>query len=173
MSIEEIAKKYHTDLDECDRNMIDKRVAEKGIEEYLNQQLIYLDCSRILQGMRMMQTIGYPYKREISSYIYVLESWSSSITCPEDYNGNPDEYWINKLIDRHSANIEYEKGNPPIWYDGKPKKTNKRKPKVKEGDVFPEETKKAKISKAEAKLTAKLLGSNIGFGAFKIKPPKK
>ena len=66
MSIEEIAKKYHTDLDDADRAMIDRRVEEKGIEEYLNQQLVYLDCSRILQGMRMMQTIGYPYKREVS-----------------------------------------------------------------------------------------------------------
>jgi hypothetical protein len=113
MSIEEIAKKYHTDLDECDKNIIDKRVAEKGIEEYLNQQLIYLDCSRILQGMRMMQTIGYPYKREISSYIYAL----SGLAEDPEY----EQTWINKLIERHNANIEYEKENPPIWYDGKPK----------------------------------------------------
>ncbi len=162
MSIEEISKKYHTDLDECDKNMINKRVAEKGIEEYLNQQLIYLDCSRILQGMRMMQTIGYPYKREISSYLYALETVAGN-----DFDF--DKEWINKLIERHNANIEYEKENPPIWYDGKPKKTNKRKPKAKEGDMFPEETKKAKISKAEAKLKAKLLGANLGFGGFKLK----
>ena len=30
MSIEEIAKKYHTDLDDVDRAMIDRRVEEKG-----------------------------------------------------------------------------------------------------------------------------------------------
>ena len=167
MSIEEIIKKYHTDLDNIDRAMIDKRVEEKGIEEYLNQQLVYLDCSRvidgmrILQGMRMMQTIGYPYKREISSYVYALEG----------FQDDPDycKYWIDKLIERHLANLEYEKENPPIWYDGKPKKTSKRKPKAKEGDMFPEETKKAKISKAEAKLKAKLLGANLGFGGFKFK----
>jgi hypothetical protein len=47
--------------------------------------------------------------------------------------------------------------------------TNKGKPKAKEGDMFPEETKKAKISKAEAKLKAKLLGANLGFGGFKFK----
>ena len=35
MSIEEIVKKYHTDLDDADRAMIDRRVEEKGIEEYL------------------------------------------------------------------------------------------------------------------------------------------
>ena len=165
MTINELVKKYHTDLDDVDRAMIDRRVEEKGIEEYLNQQLVYLDCSRIIQGMRMMQTIGYPYKREICSYVYAV----SGLAEDPEY----EQVWIDKLIERHNANIEYEKENPPIWYDGKPKKGGKRKPKAKEGDMFPEETKKAKISKTEAKLKAKLLGANIGFGAFKIKPPKK
>ena len=162
MSIEEIAKKYHTDLDECDKNMIDKKVAEKGIEGYLNQQLIYLDCSRILQGMRMMQTIGYPYKREISSYVYALD-----VSNFEDKG--QVSIWKNKLIERHKANIEYEKENPPIWYGDKSKKSTTRKRKYKEADMFSEETKKAKISKAEAKLAAKLLKSTVGFGSFKIK----
>ena len=161
MNIEDIIKTYHTDLDNCDRAMIDKRVGEKGIEEYLNQQLVYLDCTRVLQGMRMMQTIGYPYKREISSYVYAVSGLAED---PES-----EQVWIDKLIERHNANIEYEKENPPVWYDGKPKKNGKRKPKTKEGDMFPEETKKAKISKAEAKLKAKLLGANLGFGSFKFK----
>lgn len=158
MNINDIIKTYHTDLDDYDKAMIDKKVAEKGIEEYLNQQLIYLDCSRILQGMRMMQTIGYPYKREISSYVYAVEMHAVH-----------KHIWENKLIERHQANLEYEKENPPIWYDGKPKKNTTRKRKYKEADMFPEETKKAKISKAEAKLKAKLLGSSVGFGSFKIK----
>lgn len=161
MNINELIKKYHTDLDDADRAMIDRRVEEKGIEEYLNQQLVYLDCSRIIQGMRMMQTIGYPYKREICSYVYAVE-----MHAVHKY------IWEEKLIERHDANIEYEKENPPIWYDGKPKKGVKRKPKAKEGDMFPEETKKAKISKAEAKLKAKLLGANLGFGGFKINNKK-
>ena len=164
MSIEDIVKKYHTDLDDADRAMIDRRVEEKGIEEYLNQQLVYLDCSRVLDGMRMMQTIGYPYKREISSYTYAVCKYVNEHEDTEFL-----ETWKNKLIERHQANLEYEKENPPIWYDGKPKKSGKRKPKAKEGDMFPEETKKAKISKAEAKLKAKLLGANLGFGGFKFK----
>jgi hypothetical protein len=162
MTINEIAKKYHTDLDDADRAMIDRRVEEKGIEEYLNQQLVYLDCSRVLQGMRMMQTIGYPYKREISSYFYAVETYLK-----ED-EGKYDYYCVI-LADRHLANIKYEKENPPVWYDDKSKKAGKRKPKAKEGDMFPEESKKAKISKAEAKLKAKLLGANLGFGGFKFK----
>lgn len=164
MNINDIIKTYHTDLDNADRAMIDRRVKEKGIEEYLNQQLVYIDCSRILQGMRMMQTIGYPYKREISSYTYAVTKYVN-----EHEDSEFLEIWKNKLIERHQANLEYEKENPPVWYDGKPKKVSKRKPKVKEADMFPEETKKAKISKAEAKLKAKLLGANLGFGSFKFK----
>ena len=158
MNINDIIKKYHTDLDDADRAMIDRRVEEKGIEEYLTQQLVYLDCSRVIQGMRMMQTIGYPYKREITSFLYAVEMHAVH-----------KHIWENKLIERHNENIEYEKENPPVWYDGKPKKGGKRKPKAKEGDMFPEETKKAKISKAEAKLKAKLLGANLVFGGFKLK----
>lgn len=158
MSIEEITKKYHTDLDDSDRAMIDRQVEEKGIEEYLNKQLVYLDCSRTLQGMRMMQTIGYPYKREIMSFLYAVEMHAVH-----------KHIWENKLIERHNANIEYEKENPPIWYDGKPKKNGKRKPKAKEGDMFPEESNKTKMSRAEAKLKAKLLGASLGFGSFKFK----
>lgn len=161
MNINDIIRTYYTELDDIDKSMIDKKVIEKGIEEYLNQQLIYLDCSRILQGMRMMQTIGYPYKREITSYIYVLNQY---VDHTDEY-----KYFTNKLIERHKANLEYEKENPPIWYDGKSKKTTTRKRKIKEADIFPEETKKAKISKAEAKLKAKLLSSSIGFSSFKLK----
>lgn len=173
MNIEEIIKKYHTDLDNIDRAMIDKRVEEKGIGEYLNQQLVYLDCTRVIDGMRMMQTIGYPYQREFTSYLYALDSYYKNRDCPLDINENEEYDWcIEKLIERHITNIEYEKENPPIWYDGKPKKNNKRKPKAKEGDMFPEESKKAKMSKAEAKLKAKLLGASFGFKGFKINNKK-
>ena len=163
MTINELVKKYHTDLDDSDRAMIDRRVEEKGIEGYLTQQLVYLDCTRIIQGMRMMQTIGYPYKREICSYAYAVSGIEDD---PER-----EQIWIDKLIECHNANIEYEKENHPIWYDGKPKKGGKRKPKAKEGDMFPEETKKAKISKAEAKLAAKF-ATGISFGSFKINKKK-
>ena len=105
-------RNYITTLDDSDHRMIDQRVAEKGIEEYLNQQLVYLDCSRILQGMRMMQTIGYPYQREISSYLYALETVAGN-----DFDF--DKEWIDKLLKRHQANLEFEKENPPVWYGGK------------------------------------------------------
>ena len=157
MTINDIIATYKVKLDRFNIDYINTQVAEKGIEEYLNQQLVYLDCSRIINDMRMMQTIGYPYKKEITSYLYAVEMYAVD-----------KHIWENKLIERHQANIEYEKENPPIWYDGKPKKTNKGKQKAKEGDMFPKETKKAKISKTESKLAAKLLGADLGF-SFKLK----
>ena len=161
-------RNYITSLDDSDRKIIDKKVAEKGIEEYLNQQLIYLDCSRIIKGMRMMQTIGYPYQREISSYLYALETVAGN-----DFDF--DKEWINKLLKRHQANLEYEKENPPIWYGGKKAKDkwdkehgkHPRRKKVVEGTIpgmGKEISNKEKLKK---------LSAQFGNLTFKIKPPKK
>jgi hypothetical protein len=159
---------YITSLDDSDHKIIDQRIAEKGIEGYLNQQLVYLDCSRVIQGMRMMQTIGYPYQREISSYLYALETVAGN-----DFDF--DKEWINKLLERHQANLEYEKENPPVWYGGKKAKEafegktvkTPRRRKSKE-QTLPGMGKEVK---AQATLKAKLAGCANIF--FKIKPPKK
>ena len=159
---------YIITLDDSDHKMIDQRVAEKGIEGYLNQQLVYLDCSRIIQGTRMMQTIGYPYQREISSYIYALETVAGN-----DFDF--DKEWINKLLERHQANLEYEKENPPIWYGGKKAKDkwdkehgkHPRRKKSIEGTISgmgKEISNKEKLKK---------LSAQFGNLTFKIKPPKK
>lgn len=161
-------RNYITSLDDSDHEIIDKRVAEKGIEEYLNQQLIYLDCSRIIKGMRMMQTIGYPYQREISSYLYALETVAGN-----DFDF--DKEWINKLLKRHQANLEYEKENPPVWYGGKKAKDkwdkehgkHPRRKKVVEGTIpgmGKEISNKEKLKK---------LSAQFGNLTFKIKPYKK
>lgn len=103
-------EQYITILDKYDTNMIDKRVEEKGLIECLDKQLVYLDCSRIYDnGMRAMQTIGYPYQRELTTYLYLLDKCSAEIR---------NEY-EEKLISIHKANLEYEQNNPPIWYGGK------------------------------------------------------
>ena len=166
--LHEELSEYITTLDDADRRMIDTRIAERGIENYLSQQLIYLDCSRILQGMRMMQTIGYPYQREISSYLYALESVAGS-----DFD--KDKEWIDKLLDRHHANLEYEKENPPVWYGGKKSKDKwdkehkkpARKRKVSEGTI------PGMSKELSNKERLKRLSANFGNLSFKIKPPKK
>ena len=157
-------RNYITSLDDSDHKMIDKRVAEKGIEEYLNQQLIYLDCSRIIKGMRMMQTIGYPYQREVSSYLYAVEMHAIH-----------KHIWETKLLERHQANLEYEKENLPVWYGGKKAKDkwdkehgkHPRRKKVVEGTI-PGMGKE--ISNKER---LKKLSAQFGNLTFKIKPPKK
>lgn len=169
MVIEEL-NEYITTLDEVDHRMIDNRIAEIGIEKYLSQQLIYLDCSRIINGMRMMQTIGYPYKRDVTSYLYALETVAGN-----DFDF--DIEWLDKLITRHRNNLEYEKENPPVWYGGKKAKDKwlkdksatklPRKGKVKE-QTIPGMGKE--ISNAER---LKRLSAQFGNLTFKIKPIKK
>lgn len=158
---------YITALDDTDHRIIDKRIAEKGIEGYLTQQLVYLDCSRIINNMRMMQTIGYPYQREVSSYLYALETVAGN-------NFDFDKEWIDKLIERHQANLEFEEKNPPVWYGGKKakdkwdKEHNKpaRRKKCNE-QIIPGMGKE--ISNKER---LKRLSAQFGNLTFKIKPTK-
>ena len=159
---------YVTTLDDSDRKMINQKVAEKGIEGYLNQQLIYLDCSRIIQGMRMMQTIGYPYQREISSYIYALETVAGN-----DFDF--DKEWINKLLERHRANLEYEKENPTIWYGGKKAKDkwDKEHGKHPRRKKSIEGTLPGMGKEISNKERLKKLSAQFGPLSFKIKPIKK
>ena len=156
-------RNYITSLDDSDRKIIDKKVAEKGIEEYLNQQLIYLDCSRIIKGMRMMQTIGYPYQREISSYLYALEMHAIH-----------KHIWENKLLERHKANLEYEKENPPVWYGGKKAKDkwDKEHGKHPRRKKSIEDTIPGMGKEISNKEKLKRLNAQFGNLTFKIKPKK-
>ena len=154
---------YNIELDKFDIKMLNNEVVEKGVENYLSLLLVYLDCSRIINNMRMMQTIGYPYKRYISIYLYILNNIL-----------NNDKYseYENKLISLHIKNLDYEKENPPIIYDKKgfnefKSKANKhpRKRKVKEQTIpgFGNDT--------SSSLKAKLAGyANVKFN---IKLPNK
>lgn len=161
-------QEYIITLDDADRKIIDNRVAEKGIETYLSQQLVYLDCSRIYKdGSRAMQTIGYPYRRELSSYLYALSGMGEY---PDD-----EQVWLNKLIKRHRDNLEYEKDNPPIWYGGKKVKAKwdkehgklPRRRNVKEQTIagFGKE-----LSNTER---LKRLSAQFGNLTFKLKPINK
>lgn len=160
----ELLKDYIIELEQFDIDLINANIVEKGIDKFLSQQLIYLDCSRIINGMRMMQTIGYPYKVEISRYLYVLDMIKD--------DKNISEY-KNKLLTRHKLNLIYEKDNPPIWYDKdkniNTKKENKhpRRRKVKE-QTIPGFGKEVTASQS---LKSKLAGcANV---KFTLKPPKK
>ena len=159
---------YITPLDDSDHKMINQRVAEKGIEGYLNQQLVYLDCSRIINNIRIMQTIGYPYQREISSYLYALETYLKEDE--EKY-----DYYCVILADRHLANLEYEKENPPIWYGGKKAKDkwDKEHGKHPRRKKVVEQTLPGMGKEISNKERLKKLSAQFGNLTFKIKPPKK
>ena len=167
---------YITTLDDADHRMINQRVAEKGIEGYLTQQLIYLDCSRIINNMRMMQTIGYPYQREISSYLYALETQVNFLTVEDsDVSKFNKQEWIDKLLERHQANLEYEKENPPIWYGGKKAKDKWDKEHIKHPrrKKVGEQTILGMGKEISNKERLKKLSAQFGNLTFKIKPAKK
>ena len=160
MIIKEL-NKYTTILDEIDLNIIDQNIQDKGIEGFLDKQLVYLDCSRIINDMRVMQTVGYPYQREISRYLYVLDLIEDD-SIKQDY--------INRLMDLHNRNLAFESENPPIIYKRNTKDKSNKLPRRRTST-------KETLAKADKQLSnaerLKKLSANFGPLTFKIKPFKK
>ena len=163
-------KDYLIELDKSDINILNQEVVEKGVEGYLSLLLVYLDCSRIINNMRMMQTIGYPYRRTITETIFTIKNYVEE---------NKQDEYFERLLKRHSDNLEYEQTNPPIWYGTEKDRrkyekqyggNNSSKPKrkrTKQQDVdFPDIPKKQ--TAAEKKLAARV--AKINALSFKIKP---
>ena len=116
---------------------VDKRVEALGVEEAFNEELVYLDCTRYdKEGkFRLMQTVGVPYSVELGKAIYIINAYQ--------YDG------VNKLLERHQMNLEYEKEHPPVIYKDK----NLKQPKErKERKVKEPKEKKPKMSKLEKKI---------------------
>lgn len=88
--------------------------------EVLDNILEELDCTKISPIGRIMQTINNRYRFLMEAYNYVLN-------CAMDANRINIEqfnFYKGKLDERHIANLEFEKDNPPVIY------TNKKKAKV-------------------------------------------
>ena len=116
---------------------VDKRVETLGVEEAFNEELVYLDCTRYdKEGkFRLMETIGVPYSVELGKAIYIINAYQ--------YDG------INKLLERHQMNLEYEKEHPPVIYKDK----NLKQPKErKERKVKEPKEKKPKMTRLEKKI---------------------
>lgn len=124
------------------------------ITELLDKLIDRIDCTKVYpSGLRVMQTIGYPYKREITRYLFVLNNIEDEEVKQEYYQ---------KLIDRHNANIEYEKDNAPVWYSKKYKLANERKAKERTSKVT--KSRAAKLTKEQkASLTLKEKIKSIGI----------
>lgn len=124
------------------------------ITELLDKLIDRIDCTKVYpSGLRVMQTIGYPYKREITRYLFVLNNIEDEEVKQEYYQ---------KLIDRHNANIEYEKDNAPVWYSKKYKLANERKAKERTSKVT--KGRAAKLTKEQkASLTLKEKIKSMGI----------
>ena len=156
-------KKYTMAVDEQVQAMAIKDVSTCGADEFVAKACVRLDCSRIKDDMRMMQTIGTPYKYEATRTLIGIDYALQQGWIDEN---KKDEY-VSKLVALHKRNLKYEEDNPPIVYDkkkGLKKTTRTTRKKAKEGtlDGF-EKPKKEKIqsaaqlnAQARAKLISKL-----------------
>lgn len=156
-------KKYTMVVDEQVQAMAVKDVSTCGADEFVAKACVRLDCSRIKDDMRMMQTIGTPYKYEITRTLIGIDYALQQGWIDEN---KKDEY-VSKLVALHKRNLKYEEDNPPIIYDkkkGVKKTTRTTRKKAKEGtlDGF-EKPKKEKAptaaqlnAQARAKLISKL-----------------
>ena len=156
-------KAYTMQIDEQVQAMAVKDVSTFGADEFVTKACVRLDCSRIMDNMRMMQTIGTPYQYEVSRTLYGINYALEQGWIDENKR---DEY-VSKLVVLHKRNLKYEEENPPIIYDkkkGVKKTTRTTRKKAKEGtlDGF-EKPKKEKAptaaqlnAQARAKLISKL-----------------
>lgn len=142
-----------------------------GLEKFLEYNFNNLDCTRICKdGLRPMQTIGYPYRKLITEIVFTIKNYVE-----ED---KQNEYF-ERLLKRHSDNLEYEQTNPPIWYGtekdrrkyekqyGNNDSSKPKRKRAKQQDIdFPDMPKKQ--TAAEKKLAARV--TKINALSFKIKP---
>lgn len=149
---------YMIELDNIALIMVKNLIKESGsLEAAFRKQLFYLDCSRVHNnGMRPMQTIGYPYRREMSAAIYIAEQMEDIIK----------KQFLIELIELHQRNIEYEKINPPIWYDGEKGKKKfeqglKKLPRRRGGDSKPKKETSIERKIKEKKVKLSLLTVNF------------
>ena len=156
-------KKYTMVVDEQVQAMAIKDVSTCGTDEFVAKACVRLDCSRIKDDMRMMQTIGTPYKYEATRTLIGIDYALQQGWIDEN---KKDEY-VSKLVALHKRNLKYEEDNPPIVYDkkkGLKKTTRTTRKKAKEGTLEGfEKSKKEKIqsaaqlnAQARAKLISKL-----------------
>ena len=164
-------QKYIDEPDSFMISLVQHEIQSVGLDLFLEYNFHSLDCTRVCKdGLRPMQTIGYPYRYTITKTVFTIKNYVE-----ED---KQDEYF-ERLLKRHNDNLEYEQTNPPIWYGTEKDRrkyekqygsSNSSKPKrkrTKQHDIdFPDMPKKQ--TAAEKKLAARV--AKINALSFKIKP---
>lgn len=153
-------KAYTMQIDEQVQAMAVKDVSTCGADEFVTKACVRLDCSRIMDNMRMMQTIGTPYQYEVSRTLYGINYALEQGWIDENKR---DEY-VSKLVALHKRNLKYEEDNPPVVYDkkkGLKKTTRTTKKKAKEGTLEgfekPKKEKTPSATQLNAQARAKLI----------------
>lgn len=149
-----ISKRYIIPLDASIKNICTNAVAEYGIDKAIENQLHYLDCTRIVNGLRLMQTIGTPYQYEMSKLAYILDTYLSD---EED----KISLYYNKIAELHKANLKYEKDNPPLIYDKSKKVKNARttRKKAKKATIDGFESSQVQQKSLNADIRKAILGN--------------
>lgn len=157
-----IPKKYTMQLDNIDKKLCSGYVARLGIDGAIESQFKRLDCSRVKDGLRLMQTIGVPYTYEMSKLAFILYTYLS-----EDEEDKLKAY-LDRLVQLHKDNLKYEETNPPIVYDKSKKVKNTRTPRKKAKEATLEGFEKPKRTTAKS-LNADIKAAILGNIKLKIK----
>lgn len=153
-------KAYTMVVDEQVQAMAVKDISTCGADEFFDKAYVRLDCSRIKDDMRMMQTIGTPYRYEVARTLIGIDYALQQGWIDEN---KKDEY-VSKLVALHKRNLKYEEDNPPVIYDkkkGLKKTTRTTKKKAKEGTLEgfekPKKEKTQSATQLNAQARAKLI----------------
>ena len=157
-----IPKKYTMQLDNIDKKLCSGYVARLGIDGAIESQFKRLDCSKVKDGLRLMQTIGVPYTYEMSKLAFILYTYLS-----EDEEDKLKAY-LDRLVQLHKDNLKYEETNPPIVYDKSKKVKNARTPRKKAKEATLEGFEKPKRTTAKS-LNADIKAAILGNIKLQIK----
>lgn len=157
-----IPKKYTMQLDNIDKKLCSGYVARLGIDGAIESQFKRLDCSRVKDGLRLMQTIGVPYTYEMSKLAFILYTYFS-----EDEEDKLKAY-LDRLVQLHKDNLKYEETNPPIIYDKSKKVKNARTTRKKAKEATLEGFEKPKRTTAKS-LNADIKAAILGNIKLQIK----
>lgn len=143
--------KYLVPLTDNDINFLLHEIERSSVKDVVNYCLKRIDCTRVINGMRMMQTIGAPYRYELSYLNYLLDNHLLQ---------DEKEIILAEIFHIHENNLKYEEEHPPVIYDTK----KKGKPKVTKEKVVKEKV--PKISRAELKMATRM--ATLKFNLKKI-----
>ena len=164
-------QKYIDEPDSFMINFVPHEIQRVGLDSFLEYNFYSLDCTRVYKdGLRSMQTIGYPYRHAITETVFAIKNYVEE---------NKQDEYFERLLKRHSDNIEYEQTNSPIWYGtekdrckyekqyGSNDSSKPKRKRTKQQDVDFSDMPKKQTS-AEKKLAARV--AKINVLSFKIKP---